>query len=311
MWPSWGQAIVVAGLSALTATGLKRRGSTRFTTAAVPAARELALVALLYAMWRVARALPLGQDQGAIERARQIVELQHDLLLPTELSLQQLVLQHDWLGRFTSYYYAGVHVPALVAFVVWLYVRHRDQYPHWRNGLAILTGLCLVIRFVRVAPPRFLTDLGYIDISERYGPSLYGPVGTGVSDQFAAMPSIHVGWAAVVSFGVMAASTSRWRWLFLFHLLLTVLVVSASGHHWWLDGVVAIALLGLSLRIDTIARRTFPRGPLAWSLARGAPLPVRAPTGPQAAPTPSAPGIDGLSAFSSSTLGAADRKETP
>jgi PAP2 superfamily len=255
MWPTWYQAVVVAALCASVAVALRRRPATRLTAAIGPAANELAVVASLYALWRLARLLPLARDEGAVERARQIVDLQHDLHLPTELSLQHLVLRHDWLAWFTSVYYATVHVPSLVAFLVWLYVRHRERYPRWRNGLALLTGFCLIIRFVRVAPPRFLTDLGYIDISERYGLSVYGPVGTGVSDQFAAMPSIHVGWAAVVAFGVLAASTSRWRWLFLLHLVVTVLVVSASGHHWWLDGVVALALLGVALLIDGGVRR--------------------------------------------------------
>ncbi len=69
------------------------------------------------------------------------------------------------------------------------------------------------------------------------------------------MPSIHVGWAAVVSFGVVAAGTTRWRWLALFHVVMTMLAVSATGNHWWLDGIVAIALLGLALLIDNGARR--------------------------------------------------------
>jgi hypothetical protein len=255
MWPTWDQALVVAAVCGLVAAVSRRRSPTRHPRSIGPAAHELAVVASLYALWRLARLLPLAQDEGAIERARQIVSLQHRLHLPTELSLQHLVLRYDWLAWFTSVYYATVHVPSLVAFLVWLYVRHRDHYPHWRNGLALLTGFCLVIRFVRVAPPRFLTDLGYIDISERYGLSVYGPVGTGVSDQFAAMPSIHVGWAAVVSLGIVAASTSRWRWLFLLHLVVTVLVVSASGHHWWLDGIVALVLLGIALGLDGAVRR--------------------------------------------------------
>ena len=122
------------------------------------------------------------------------------------------------------------------------------------TALAILTAFCVVIRFVRVAPPRFLPDLGYIDLATRYGWSVYGPVGTGVSDQFAAMPSIHVGWAALVSFGIVAVSTSRWRWLFLLHLVLTMLVVSATGNHWWLDGIVAIVLLLVAFAMDDGAR---------------------------------------------------------
>jgi hypothetical protein len=251
-------AFAVSVLSIVLAVGLQRRPVTRATAAAGPAVRELALIAALYGVWRAARHLPLAQDEGAIERARQIVDLQAALHLPTELSLQAFVLRHEWLAWGTSLYYASLHVPATVAFVVWLYVRHPEHYPRWRNALAILTAFCLFIRFVRVAPPRFLTDLGYIDLSERYGPSVYGPVGTGVSDQFAAMPSIHVGWAAVVSFGIVAASTSPWRWVFVLHLVLTTLVVSASGHHWWLDGIVAVALLGVALGIDALARRWLP-----------------------------------------------------
>ena len=148
-----------------------------------------------------------------------------------------------------------MHVPALVGFLVWLFVRHRDRYPHWRVGLAVVTAGCLAIRWVRVAPPRYLTDLGYQDLSEICGPSVYGEVGSGVSDQFTAMPSIHVGWAAVVSFGIFLSTTSRWRWFFLLHVVITTLVVAATGHHWWMDGVVAVLLLAVGLWRSTPPRR--------------------------------------------------------
>jgi hypothetical protein len=254
-WPTWNQAAVAAVLCGLIAVGAQRMPPTRLSTGVRAAARELALVASLYSIWRLARVLPLAHDHGAIERARQINRLQHRLHMPSELSLQHFVLRHDWLGWIMNYYYAILHVPALIAFLVWLFVRHRDKYSRWRNALAMLTAFCVLVRFVRVAPPRFLTDLGYIDLSTRYGLSIYGPVGTGVSDQFAAMPSIHVGWAAVVSFGIVAAGTSRWRWLFLAHVILTMLAVSATGNHWWLDGIVAIGLLLVALAIDSGARR--------------------------------------------------------
>ena len=265
-WPTWEQAAIAALFSGVIAAVLARR-RVRHAADAGPTesdgeasfgeafATEFALISALYSIWRIARKLPLAQDEGAIERARTIVDIQNTLQFPTELSLQQFVLDNDWLGWPTTIYYATLHVPALIAFLVWLFVRHRSQFPHWRNGLVFLTGTCLVIRFWRVAPPRFLVDLGYEDLSEIFGPSIYGPVGTGVSDQFAAMPSIHVGWAAVVSFGVVAASTSRWRWLALLHVIITILVVSASGNHWWLDGIVAIGLLLIGLWLDTAIRR--------------------------------------------------------
>lgn len=259
-WPTWNQAAVAALVALALATALRRlTPGSRAEAVGAPAANEFALVAGLYSLWRVARKLPLAQDEGAIDRARQIVRIEHAMHLPTELSMQQFVLRHEWLARLTNTYYATVHVPALIAFLVWLYVRHRAEYPRWRNALVIVTACCLVIRFVRVAPPRFLPDLGYVDLATRYGLSVYGPVGTGVSDQFAAMPSIHVAWAAVVSFGIVDASTSRWRWLALAHLVLTMFVVMASGNHWWLDGLVAIFLLGCGLALDEGVRRWWRR----------------------------------------------------
>jgi hypothetical protein len=254
-WPTWDQAAAVAVLCVLTVLVLRRVCPTRSRLVVMSAARELALMASLYSIWRLARVLPLAQPEGAIDRARQIDRLQHTLHMPTELSLQRFVLEYDWLARFSNAYYAIAHVPALIAFLVWLFVRHRDMYSRWRNPLAIVTAFCMVIRFVRVAPPRFLPDLGYIDLATNYGMSLYGPVGSGVSDQFAAMPSIHVAWAAVVSFGIVAVSTSRWRWLSLLHITLTMVVVSATGNHWWLDGIVAMVLLVAAIAIDTRVRR--------------------------------------------------------
>ena len=255
-WPTWDQAAVTAVICGLVAFVLRRVRPTRVRSVVMPAAYELALLAGLYSIWRLARVLPLDRSAGAIARARDIDRWQHALHFPTELALQRFVIDHDWIGRFSNAYYAIAHVPALIIFLVWLFARHRDKYPRWRNSLALLTAFCVVIRFVRVAPPRFLPDLGYVDLSARYGLSIYGPVGTGVSDQFAAMPSIHVGWAAVVSFGVLACSTSRWRPLYLLHLVLTMIVVSATGNHWWLDGIVALVLLGVALLIDSGVRRT-------------------------------------------------------
>lgn len=259
-WPTWNQAAIAAAVSVILGVIFRRKPSWPLRAAIVDATYEFSLIAGLYSLWRLARELPLAQVDGALTRGYDIVRIQEWTRLPTELSLQRFVLEYDWLARATNAYYAIVHVPALFAFLIWLFWRHRDQFPRWRNGLVGLTGFCLVIRFLRVAPPRFYPELGYIDLATNYGLSVYGPVGTGVSDQFAAMPSIHVGWAALVSFGVFASTTSRWRWFFMGHVVITMLVVSATGNHWWLDGIVAIALLGVALRIDTVGR--------AWLEAR-------------------------------------------
>ena len=253
-WVTWDQAAITAVASMAIALLVTRLPPTKSRLFIRAASIELALISLLYSLWRIAMKLPLDQPSGAIDRARWINRIQGELFFPTELSLQHFVLNHDWLARVTNTYYAVVHVPATVAFLIWLFVRHRSSYPRWRTALALLTAACLVIRYLRVAPPRFLPDLGYIDLATRYGLSVYGPVGTGVSDQFAAMPSIHVGWAALVSFGIVAASASKWRWFFIAHLVLTAYAVTATGNHWWLDSIAAVALLAVAIRIDDYVR---------------------------------------------------------
>ncbi|HYN31921.1 MAG TPA: phosphatase PAP2 family protein [Ilumatobacteraceae bacterium] len=258
-WPTWSQALLAATIAGLIAVAFRRSRPTRIGDrighVVGPAALEFAFVASLYAIWRMAKNLPLTQADGAIERARDIVRVQEFFQLPSELTLQSFTLEHEWLAQFSAAFYAVAHVPGIVIFLVWLYARHREVYPHWRDALAIVTAFCLFIRFVKVAPPRYLPDLGYVDVSAIYNMSVYGEAGTGVSSQFAAMPSLHVAWAAVVAFGALSASTSKWRWIGMAHLVITMLVVSATGHHWWLDGIVALVLLWIALRLDTIGRQ--------------------------------------------------------
>ncbi|NRQ50740.1 phosphatase PAP2 family protein [Aeromicrobium sp. YC3-14] len=254
-WPSWEQAAIACLLSLVAWLVVRRLPQSRTGDALLPAFWEFSLISGLYGIWRLARMLPITHESGALERAREIDRFQQMLHLPTEIAMQHFVIDHDWLARLVNGYYAIVHVPALIAFLVWAFVRHRDLYPHWRNGLVAVTAGCLLIRFIRVAPPRFIDELGFVDLSTRFGLGVYGDVGTGVSDQFAAMPSIHVGWAAVVALGTFFITTSRWRWVVVMHLPVTVFVVAATGHHWWLDGIVAVALMAAGLAFDTWLRR--------------------------------------------------------
>lgn len=254
-WPSWDQAAIACAAALVAWVLLGRLSPTRFRQSAQPALLEFALISGLYSVWRIARQLPFTHEAGAIGRARALEHLQERLHLPSEIALQHFAIAHDALARFINAYYATVHVPALLVFLIWLWVFHRDQYPHWRNGLVFVTLGCLIIRFVRVAPPRFVPELGFVDLSDRLGFKVYGRPGTGISDQYAAMPSIHVAWAAVVALGVFCVATAWWRWLVLLHLPITMYVVAATGHHWWFDGLVALLLLWAGLALDTWWRR--------------------------------------------------------
>jgi len=70
-----------------------------------------------------------------------------------------------------------------------------------------------------------------------------------------------VAWALLVAYFVVTASTSRWRWLVLLHPVLTVFVVVATANHFLLDGVVAAALLALTLLALVAWDRRLPATP--------------------------------------------------
>jgi hypothetical protein len=254
MWLPWQPALA----SALVLAGVVRAGRgwrDRRAVAARTFARELALVLGLYALWRIAGQLSVMEVDHALDRGRTVWHLEQTLHLPSELALQQVALAHPLVVQAANLYYAVAHVPAVIAVLLWAFIWHRGPYARVRNVLALLTGACLLVQLVPVAPPRLVPDLGFIDTAHRYGQSVYGAVGTGVSDQLSAMPSLHVGWAVLVGAAVVLLGTSPWRWLVVAHPALTLLVVAVTANHWWLDGVAAGAILGASVALDAIVRR--------------------------------------------------------
>jgi hypothetical protein len=86
---------------------------------------------------------------------------------------------------------------------------------------------------------------------------VYGPPQTDtLSNQFAAMPSLHFGWALMVAIGLIVATRSRLRWLWLLHPLVTLLVIVGTANHYWMDAIVATALLGIALATIHLPHRT-------------------------------------------------------
>ncbi|MBT2415519.1 inositol phosphorylceramide synthase [Streptomyces sp. ISL-12] len=222
-----------------------------------PLVRELLLVAGLFLVYKLGRQLATGHTGEAFRNAHHVWHLERWLHLPGEGGVQSLLLHGDALVRVANTYYATVHFPATAAFLLWLYLRRPRHYVWARRVLAALTGAALVLHLTfPLAPPRMLGAAGLVDTARVYGPSVYGPPRTDtLSNQFAAMPSLHFGWALMVAIGLIVATRSRWRWLWLLHPLLTLLVIVGTANHYWLDVMVASALLGLALAVIRLPHR--------------------------------------------------------
>jgi hypothetical protein len=202
-------------------------------------AREAAIIGGLYALWQLAGKLSVTGTSDAYGRARWIEHAEKYLPLPSEHDMQQVVLGHSLVVQGANLYYDTMHMTVMLIFLVWLFVRHRDRYRPIRQVLAWTTLGCLLVQLMPVAPPRMMP--GIVDTAKLYNQSVYSnglPI-----DQLSAMPSVHVAWAALVGYYVWRVSPSRWRWIGPAHTVLTVLVVVLTGNHWWLDGIVAAAIL--------------------------------------------------------------------
>ncbi len=228
----------------------------RRTPVAGPAERpralpELALVAALFLAYKLARMLIQGRDDVAFANAWRVWDLERFLHLPGEVAVQQAVLGHGTLLTAANSFYAYVHFPATAAFLLWMFLRRPVYYRWARRGLAGLTAAAMVVHvLLPLAPPRMLTGTGMADTGRLVGPAVYGdPATDTLTNQYAAMPSLHVGWALAVAVTLITVTRGPRRWAWLLHPTLTLLVVVVTGNHYWLDGIVAAGLLALVLLV--------------------------------------------------------------
>ncbi|MEV5987039.1 phosphatase PAP2 family protein [Streptomyces sp. NPDC052051] len=217
-----------------------------------PLLRELLLVAGLFLVYKFGRQLANGHTDEALRNAHHVWQWERFLHLPGEGAVQAALLHGEALVRFANTYYVAVHFPATAAFLIWLYLRRPAHYVWARRVLALVTGAALVLHLTfPLAPPRMLDTAGLVDTGQVYGPTVYGavPETDSMANQFAAMPSLHFGWALMVALGLIAATRSRWRPLWLLHPLLTLVVIVGTANHYWLDAIAAAALLGVALAV--------------------------------------------------------------
>lgn len=206
--------------------------------------RELLLVAGLFLVYKLGRQLLAGDVTAAYTNASHIWTLERAWRLPSEAAVQQLILGHDLAVRAANIYYAFVHFPAAVALLVWTYLRRPDLYRLARTTLALLTAAALVLHIlIPLAPPRLLPAAGMVDTGNAIGPGVYTASTNAFTNQYAAMPSLHVGWAAVIAIVLVQAGRTRRRWLWTLHPLVTLAVVVVTGNHYWLDAAAALVML--------------------------------------------------------------------
>ncbi|HEY3603137.1 MAG TPA: phosphatase PAP2 family protein [Sporichthyaceae bacterium] len=211
--------------------------------------RELIAMTLLFGIYKFGRVLDNHDAAKALANGRRVLHWEHVIGLPSEVAAQHSLLTSHWIVQSANVYYAVMHFPATIAFLVFMFLRRPLIYPAVRRAMISMTGIGLILHLIfPLAPPRMYTDLGFVDTARLYGPlNVYAgdPNHATLINQYAAMPSLHVGWAMLVAAGLIASCKSKWRWLWLLHPTFTVIAVVGTANHYWIDGIIACLLLAV------------------------------------------------------------------
>src|SRR4051794_9954102 len=231
----------IAAAALVVVAAAVRPARRRWSDFVAAGAVEAALVCVLFALWQLANSVAHHHVSGGLDNGRWIWNAERWLHVPSETDLQALVLPHAAVVRASNYYYATAHLTGMVVFLVWLWLRHRDHYARWRTTMAIFTGLSLLVQIIPVAPPRLIAGTGLLDTAQAYGQSVYQAFD--FADQYAAMPSIHVGWAVLIAVAAWQCSRGLFRYVALAHAVATTLIVVLTANHYWFDGLGAVLLV--------------------------------------------------------------------
>ena len=223
-------------------------------------AMEFGLLGALLALYLLLRFSMKGEIGDAVGNAHRVVQVERAFGVFSESNLQSLALHSHDVIRFLNAYYLLAHFTMAGLFFAWMLIRHPDSYPVCRRILIVMTAIGLAIHAIYpLAPPRMLPDMGFIDTGRLFGPSPYGDTSKGLANQFAAMPSLHFGWALLVAWGANRFSTSPWRRLLMLHPFLTLAAIIITANHYWLDAAVALCIFLAAVNIDAALRRRFVR----------------------------------------------------
>lgn len=211
----------------------------------------------------------------AFHNAERIIQFERAIGLFHEESVQDWFLKFRGFIRFWNTYYGTAHF--LVTFTVFwiLFVKRKDVFPQWRNTLAITTAIGIVgFSMFPLMPPRLLDTpcpsaggfggaciqssyrdegpdgiaqtaddgtFGFVDTLPEYGGALWtfeSKAMKSISNQYAAMPSMHIGWSSWCAFAVWPLMRRRWAKIaVLLYPAATLFCIVVTANHYWIDGV--------------------------------------------------------------------------
>ncbi|MFI8290781.1 phosphatase PAP2 family protein [Streptomyces sp. NPDC085614] len=263
---------------------------------------EVLLIGVSYWTYSLIRNAVPEQKAQALENADWIWRVEQSLGLAVEHTVNHTVNSVTWLIVSMNYYYATLHFVITIGVLVWLYRWQPGRYAASRTVLFATTGVALVGYYLYpLAPPRLMNGQDFVDtvlVHHTWGSMASGNL-KHMSNQYAAMPSMHIGWSLWCGLIIFALASAPWaRILGLLYPAATLVVIVATANHFWLDAVGGMICLAFGFAVSYFWYGSLPQGlpklvEPARPVARGGPAAAgRAAeaTDPAAAPDSAAAG---------------------
>ncbi|WP_414719951.1 phosphatase PAP2 family protein [Streptomyces sp.] len=215
---------------------------------------EILLIAVSYWLYSLVRNAVPEQKAAALRNADRIWSLEHAVGLAFEETVNRAVNSVTWLIVSMNYYYATLHFVVTIGVLVWLFRRHPGRYAATRLVLFATTAVALLGYYVfPLAPPRLMNGAHFIDtvmLHQTWGSMASGDL-KHMSNQYAAMPSMHIGWSLWCGLTICALASAPWaRILGALYPVATLVVIVATANHFWLDAVGGTACLAFGVALS-------------------------------------------------------------
>ncbi len=254
-------------------------GGGRPRTRARRVAAELAFIGVFYLAYSATRnrfGSAFVSPSVAYDNAHTIIAMERSVGLFFETELQTFFLGWRPFIWSLNVFYGTFHFIVTGATLAWLFLKLPDQYRRWRNTLAATTALGIVgFSLFPVMPPRLLADCGAYGACA--GPALVDTIAEvgglwtfdsqameSVSNQYAAVPSLHIAWSLWCAAVVLSRRPGRWvRVAAMAYPIVTLFAVVVTANHYWLDAVFGGLVLAAGAAVAGLVERWAVTTPVA------------------------------------------------
>ncbi|MEA3020066.1 MAG: hypothetical protein QOI47_1590 [Actinomycetota bacterium] len=221
--------------------------------------KEAIYVLLFYGVYSVIRnqfGSAAVSRATALRHARDVIHIERLLCSFHDQAIQHAFLDAKWFVQFWNIFYGTFHFVVTTFCIVWLFRKFPERYVRYRTALAVTTALALIgFATFPLMPPRLLpSHYGFVDTLRDYGGlwSFDSGAMQKVSNQYAAMPSLHFGWSSWCA--LVLVPTVRRRWLKVLCALYpacTLFAIVVTGNHYWLDAAGGALILAVGYAVGT------------------------------------------------------------